>query len=87
MYELEIKPTADRAFKKLAKKDKEQLRRIHNKIEQILEDPYRFKPLKKPQDGYRRVHVGSFVIIYEIDENKHIVTVLDYDHHDNIYKK
>jgi YafQ family addiction module toxin component len=87
MYKLDIKPTADKAFKKLAKKDKEQLRRVNAKIQEILEDPYRFKPMRFPLDGCRRVHVGSFVILYEIDESKSTVTILDYDHHDNIYDK
>ena len=33
------------------------------------------------------VHVGgSFVLIYEINEEKSIVTLVDFDHHDNIYK-
>ena len=87
MYKLDIKPTADKAFKKLAKKDKEQLRRVNAKIQEILEDPYRFKPMRFPLDGCRRVHVGSFVILYEIDEQKSTVIILDYDHHDNIYDK
>ena len=87
MYKLEIKPTADKAFKKLAKKDKEQYRRVDAKIQQILEDPYRFKPMRFPLDGCRRVHVGSFVILYKIDEHNSTVTILDYDHHDNIYEK
>ena len=87
MYKLKIKPTADRAFKKLAKKDKKQLRRIDAKIKEILENPYRFKPMRYPLDGCRRIHVGSFVILYEIDEANSTVTILDYDHHDNIYEK
>ncbi len=87
MYKLEIKPTADKIFKRLAKKDKEQLRRIWRKIEQIQKEPHHFKPLKYPLDGYRRAHVGSFVIVYEIDEKNKIVTIYDYDHHDNIYIK
>jgi len=86
MYKLEIKPTADKAFKKLAKKDKEQLRRIDKKILEIRENPYHFKPLRFPLDGSRRVHVGSFVITYEIDEHNDTVVILDYDHHDNIYQ-
>ena len=86
MYNLIIQPTADKAFKKLAKKDKEQLTRIEKKIQHILEDPYRFKPMKFPLDGCRRVQVGSFVILFEIDESTTTVTILDYDHHDNIYK-
>jgi addiction module RelE/StbE family toxin len=87
MYNLIIQPTADKAFKKLAKKDKEQLTRIEKKIQQILEDPYRFKPMRFPLDGCRRVQVGSFVILFEIDELTTTVTILDYDHHDNIYQK
>ena len=87
MYNLVIQPTADKAFKKLMKKDKEQLQWINKKIEQILEDPYRFKPMRFPLDSCRRVQVGSFVILYEIDELKSTVTILDYDHHDNIYDK
>ena len=35
MYILEIKPTADKAFAKLAKKDKEQLKRVNAKISHI----------------------------------------------------
>jgi mRNA-degrading endonuclease RelE of RelBE toxin-antitoxin system len=35
----------------------------------------------------RRVHVGGpFVLIYEINEKERLVTLLDFDHHDNIYK-
>ena len=86
MYRLRIKPTADRAFKKLAKKDKEQLRRVDDKINQVLADPYHFKPLRKPLDGFRRAHVGSFVIVYEIHEKTNVVEIWNYDHHDNIYK-
>ena len=87
MYELKIKPTADRAFKKLANKDKEQLRRVDSKIIQILADPYHFKPLRKPLDGFRRTHVGSFVIVFEIHEKTNIVEIWNYDHHDNIYNR
>ena len=85
MYGLEIKPTADRKFRKLAKKDQDQLRRIHNKIQQILENPHHYKPLRRPLDGLRRVHFGPFVLVFEIDEESGMVTVLDYEHHDSIY--
>ncbi|TET90713.1 MAG: type II toxin-antitoxin system RelE/ParE family toxin [Methanomassiliicoccales archaeon] len=87
MYRLEIKPTADKKFRKLAKKDREQLRRIRNKIQQILKDPYHFKPLKYPLDGLRRVRIGPFVLVYEIDEESQTVTILDYEHHDTVYMR
>lgn len=88
MFKLAIKESLDRKFKRLRTKDKEMLRLIENKVNDILADPYRFKPLRKPMQNKRRVHVGGpFVLIYEIDEKEQFVTLLDFDHHDNIYKR
>ena len=87
MYKLAIKENLDRKFKKLKKKDRELLVLIDRKVQKILDNPYRFKPLRKPLQNKRRVHVGgSFVLIYEVNEEEKIVTLLDFDHHDNIYK-
>ena len=87
MYKLSVKESLDRKLKKLGKKDRELLLLIDKKVKEILQDPFRFKPLKKPLQNKRRVHVGrSFVLIYEINEEKSIVTLVDFDHHDNIYK-
>lgn len=46
MYKLAVKESLDKKFKKLQKKDKEMLRLIDRKVQDILEDPYRFKPLR-----------------------------------------
>ena len=87
MYKLAVKESLDKKFKRLRKKDKEMLRFINRKVQDILEDPYRFKTLRKPLQNKRRVHVGgSFVLIYGINEKEKIVTLFDFDHHDNIYK-
>jgi len=87
-YGLERKPHLDRAFAKLAKKDPVQLQAIHKKIKQILEGPYRFKPLGAKMKNMRRVHIHkSFVLVYEIHENEKIVELWDYDHHGRIYGK
>ena len=87
MYKLAVKESLDKQFKKLKKKDREMLMLIDRKVQEILDDPYRFKPLRKPLQKKRRVHVGrSFVLIYEINEEEKIVALLDFDHHDNIYK-
>ena len=87
MYKLAIKENLDRKFKKLKKKDRELLVLIDRKVQEILDNPYRFKPLRKPLQNKRRVHVGgSFVLIYEINKDEKIVTLFDLDHHDNIYK-
>lgn len=85
MYSLEIEEEVYKTFKKLVKKDKAQLEAIKKKILQILTDPFQFKPLRHPLEGFRRVHVGSFVIIYEVKENSSTVKVVKYKHHDEAY--
>jgi YafQ family addiction module toxin component len=87
VYKLAIKQKLDKKFKKLQKKDKEMLRLIERKVQDILEDPHRFKALRKPLQNKRRVHIGgSFVLIYEVNEKEKMVTLFDFDHHDNVYK-
>ena len=55
-------------------------------IEQILENPTHFKPLRGDMHGARRVHVdSSFVLTYEILEEGKVVRILDFAHHDEIY--
>ena len=85
MYNLEVEEVVFKAFKKLLRKDRKQLEALNKKIEQILVDPYQFKPLKHPLEGLRRVHVGPFVLIYEVVENSRTVRVLKYSHHDEAY--
>lgn len=86
-YSLKIKPHVDKAFAKIGKKDPEQLNAIKNKIKQIIENPYRFKPLSSTMKNKWRVHIyKSFVLVYAIDEKEKIIELLDYDHHDNIYE-
>jgi len=86
-YALEIPEHLDKAFLKLSKRDKRQLEAIRGKVDEILENPSHYKPLKGDMYGARRVHIeGSFVLTFEIDEEKKIVRLLDYEHHDRVYK-
>lgn len=85
-HQLQISEGLDDLFSKLAKKNKTRLQIIHKKVQQILENPYHFKPLRGDMHGARRVHIDkSFVLTYEIDEKKKLVRLLDIDHHDKIY--
>lgn len=84
-YTLEINYRVDKAFKRLEKRDKNQLLKIRKKLVQILQNPYHFKPLRNEMYGFRRVHIGSFVLIYEIIEEENTVLLLDYRHHDHVY--
>ena len=86
MYILETRTHVDKAFKKLAKKNPNQMQIITKKIQEILEDPHRFKPMHFPLAGMRRAHVGSFVILFSIDEQRKTVILEDYEHHDRVYR-
>lgn len=85
MYSLEVEAEVSKTFKRLLKKDRKQLEAINKKIEQILSDPFQFKPLRYPLDGLRRVHIGSFVLIYKVTENPSTVKIVKYRHHDEAY--
>ena len=87
LFKLEVTKEFEDTYKKIAKKDKETKKAIDKKVEQILENPFRFKPLRKPLQGLRRVHImKSFVLIYSTNEKEKTITIREYRHHDNIYK-
>ena len=86
LYSLEVVEKVDRIFKKLRKKDSMQFEAVSKKVSEILENPQRFKPLKRPLQDMHRVHVGSFVLVFDIDEERKVVTIRRYEHHDNVYK-
>ncbi len=84
-YKLRVSEHLDKLFFKISKKDQLQFNILSKKIEKILENPDLGKPLTANKIGQRRVHLGHFVLTYEVDEKNKIVSLLDYDHHDNIY--
>ncbi|WP_048152889.1 type II toxin-antitoxin system RelE family toxin [Methanolacinia paynteri] len=87
MYSLFISETLEAKLEKLKKGDKETLVIISKKVKEIQKNPYHFKPLRHDLKGIRRVHINrSFVLIYEIIEPENAVRLLDFDHHDKIYK-
>ncbi|XES77010.1 MAG: type II toxin-antitoxin system RelE/ParE family toxin [Candidatus Bathyarchaeia archaeon] len=45
----------------------------------------RVNPLRHPLEGLRRVHVGSFVLIFEAIEEIKTVRLITYKYHDEAY--
>ena len=88
MYNLEIKPTADKIFKKLAKKSKKRLIMIHKKIQEIRFKPnHEYKHLRPPLQNFSRIQINShFILIFNIDHTNEIVTIYYFGHHDEAYK-
>ena len=87
MYSLSIRPDLDKELGKLFKKDRKQYEIIMKKVEEILQNPQHYKNLRAPLQQWKRVHIAThFVLAFSVDETKKIVTLEDYDHHDNIYR-
>ena len=88
MYNLEIKPTADKIFKKLTNKNKKQLIIIYKKIQEIRSKPkHEYKHLRPPLQNFSRVHINShFVLVFNIDHTNEIITIYYFGHHDDACK-
>ena len=69
MYDLDIKPEADKIFKKLAKKNPYQLKIIDKKLTEIRSNPnHDYKFLRNPLQTFNRVHIDKhFVLIFKRD--------------------
>ena len=87
MYCLKIKEEVDRIFKRLIKKNPKQLQIINKKISEILTEPYGYKFLRKPLQGFNRVHIDKhFVLVFKINREKEMITLYYFNHHDYVYK-
>ncbi len=88
MYNHEIKPELQGILNKLFKRDRKLYEAIMKKIEEIIQNPHHYKPLKYDLAGERRVHImKSFVLKFEIDEQNKAVTFIFFGHHDEAYKR
>ena len=77
----------DRNFRRMAQRARKRLESVDKKVQEILEDPRRFKPLRAPMHDMRRVHIGPLVLVYRIDEGRKVVILLDFEHHDAVYRR
>ena len=76
-----------KSLSKIRKKDPGHYSIVRRKMDQILADPeHRYKDLHHDMKGLKRVHIGHFVLVFEINHLKKTVSFEDYDHHDNIYE-
>lgn len=85
-YKVIAHPRVRKEFKKLYKKDKVRYAYLKKRITILAEKPEVGKPLRNVLKGKWRIHIGSFVLIYEIDEKHNRIMLLDFEHHDNVYK-
>jgi mRNA interferase RelE/StbE len=65
------------------------VRRLNRCFEQLRQNPYEnpnIKRLKGPLQGYFRYRVGDWRVVYEVDEEKRVVTVLLIVHRSSAYR-
>ena len=79
----------DRVLDKLQKKDKQLYENLLNKMEEVLNssDVEHYKNLRYDLKEYKRVHVGSFVLVFKYDKANDLIYFSDFDHHNKIYRK
>ena len=84
MYEVKFSKKAEKSYEKLPNEVK---LRIDQKLAYLRATPKGTdtKKLVGEQNVYR-TRVGSYRIVYEIEDNKLLVWILDVDHRSSVYK-
>lgn len=82
-----ITPSLGKALNKLAYNDRALAVAVRNKMVQIINSDeefiWHFKNLRGNLSSYKRVHVGSFVLIFKVEGN---TIIFDrFRHHDEAY--
>ena len=86
MYNLSVHPKCQDEMNKLCKKNPILEEALKKKMNEIIHNPYHYKPLKYDLYGQRRVHImKSFVLKFEIIESTKTVKFLAFRHHDEVY--
>ena len=82
-YSLKIKQSAFKEIQRLGKADR---KRLVEAIDKLTDNPHVGKLLKGEFSGLRRIRVGSFRVIYEINEGEILILVLRVAHRKKVYR-
>ncbi len=88
MHKFIISDKLEEIITKLSKKDKSLYEQLKKKINEIINsyDIEHYKNLRHEMKDSKRVHVGSFILIFQYNKNSDTINFDDFDHHDNIYR-
>ncbi|MBT7241457.1 MAG: type II toxin-antitoxin system RelE/ParE family toxin [Candidatus Diapherotrites archaeon] len=87
MYTPKFEKLAEKKIHKLIKQDRQRYEILMKKIEEVILDPCRYKRLRGKMFGLCRVHIGKhFVLTFRLDHKNKEVVIVDFDHHDKIYR-
>lgn len=83
-YRLAIKPSASRELERL---DDQVLCRVDEVILKLAESPRPHGAKKLSGVPLYRIRVGTFRIVYEVNDAQHLVTVVTIGHRREVYRK
>ena len=88
MYNFDVSENLEKILFKLSKKDKALYNQILKKIDEVIhsEDVDHYKNLRYNMKNSKRIHIGSYVLIFQHIKEKNLILFDDFDHHDTIYK-
>jgi YafQ family addiction module toxin component len=84
-FRVEASRATIREINSLSRKDRAVLEQILSKVDEISTRPEHYKPLRGPLKGYRRVHLGSRVLLYRFHQRTIYLERLE--HHDSVYAR
>ena len=82
-YSIQIKKSALKELQKLSATERP---RLIAAIDQLVEQPHIGKLLKGDLSGLRRLRVGKYRIIYEVDAGNVLILILGVAHRKIIYR-
>jgi len=79
-------------IQKIKRKDPKRIEVLHKKVKQIINSDEttieHYKNLKHDLSDRKRVRIDkSFVLTFKYNKERKFVLFLDFDHHDNVYKR
>mgnify|MGYP003967151823 CR=1 FL=1 len=88
MYNFKLHKRLEKTLSKLFKKNKILYEQVWKKIDEVVNcfDVEHYKNLRSPLNKYKRVHVGSFVLVFRYDKKENLVWFEAFEHHDFVYE-
>ncbi len=86
MAVVKLSSHARKSYLKLARSDRRIFARVDRALDRLGDDPAAGKPLAGPLSGHHSLRVGSLRIVYRLDEEDHVVMVLDIAQRGSVYR-
>ena len=84
-YDVQFSDEAISNIDRLYLSDRKLFHRIMKKIESLEESPREGKPLVGNHKGEFSLRIGNYRVVYMLDTNEHIISILTVRHRKHVY--